>query len=471
MEMATEVFNKEIIGISGRVSACIRDKDFAKAKSIAKEISTLDQDSDKFIEETIQVSRLLTPHDPNYSSMLIENALKKEPNNPDLLYQLGMNHLRKKEHKEALDLQCKVLSLDAEHVPAQCGLAAIYTRQGEIEKAEQILKKAMSNTNQSEILESSVLLQFASLYASPKYLQTHGTAHLFEYTNKILFTPAYRNSIHALFAILYTSIFKNDPKAESQDERFENIFKCHTLLQKGISCFSTKDYGTAIKHLNEAAELIPATHPYPRNVPLFAQIYYRRASALLGDFDEVGHEVAQKRAKLLERALSDYTTSISHDNTFAPSWAGRGEILFEQENYEQALASFETALHHGYSQLAHAYHRLAYLCRKLKKNQKAIDYAQKVLEIDPNHNDAKMEMFASYVQEHPDPEKMPKEAVDLSEEIMKNDPGFQSYFEKNKNRKPDEIIEELNSFVDNNFRPKEDFKVYSSEKFEEDDVQ
>ena len=321
--------------IAARLHQCIKQKDVAEAQKVAKEVFDLDPRSDELVDQTVQVVKLLTPHDPSLCKELVQNALKTEETNTDLLYQLGMIHLKLLDFDKASALFDQVLSDSPDHSPALCGKAAVYTKLGQITDAEEVLDSALkvSKDDASTVIQGSVMIQYLSLYASPKYIAKHGDGKLLECCDQILFDPQYVSFIQTLYAVMYHLWIKKDPKRKHYEQRIISTMKCHKLLLAAIRSISNNGYDQAVKTLDIAVHEISKVREYPRVAPIFSQIHQKRASVRITRFNDAGEAAAEKRDTLLQSIYDEYTTAISYDSKNPQAWAGRAEILFEQDKY------------------------------------------------------------------------------------------------------------------------------------------
>lgn len=467
--------------IGQRVQKALDQRNLPEAEKIAKEVIQLDKQSDEYIDQTVQISKLLTPFKPNFIHDLLKKAIEIDKQNPDLEYQVGMVHIRKQELKEAETQMNKVLSMDPEHCPALCGLGTIYTRLKEPEKAEEILEKALkiAETNQSTILEGSVFLQFISLYSSPKYIEKYKTKKLDQLVDKLMFDVKYSQIHQSLYVVLYQGLYKKDPeKYVKKQQRIESILNCNLLFKSSLKLSSEKKFSQTIEILDQAISEISKIKGIPSCVPLFSQIFYRKAISLISNFSETGNVAAAGRKSLLNSVLKEYSTSISFDDSNALAWVGKGEILFELDEFNDSIDCFNNALKHGHQNFVHVYFRLAILYRKINELQKSIEYCQRVLQINPNHKEARLELFACQMQKDEETnnnnnaQQQPSyETIKISEEILQTDDSFKDFYEKNKHRDPQDMLEEMKSFVDNNFKPKTDDEEKVYEYREAEDVE
>lgn len=456
--------------LTSRIEDLVKERKFKEACDIAKEeLDSFDRSHPEYIDQTVQVSKVLTPFNPSLSRSLLRSGLEIDKHNPDLWYQIGMAYIREKNYEKAMEHLNQVFELDHEHCPAYCALSVIYLREGKFNESENVLQKAMKFAKNDSLLEGSVLVQYVSLYASPIYLKKNGTFKALEYADKILFETKYSKFMQTVLIILTHQMKKFVPEdLKWIESRCKAILQCRNLLEKSIRLSSDEEYKQASQCLVKAIELKSKISNIPNIAPLICQIHYRMAIVKNDLFVPTGEKAAEAMKGYLENLHNEFTTSLIYDNTFAPSWEGKGNVLLEQHNYKESLNAFEAAIHYGSQNLADIYFKLSRIYRKLNKEDEAIEYSKKALELKPQNKDIMLELFAGMAQKSGG--NPTDDLLNLSENIKQTNPEFRDYYEKNKHRDPHEMMEEFDAFVDNNIRMdrKSGFKVYTNAGDEED---
>ena len=457
--------------LAEKVEKKIKAEKIEEAEALAKQIYNIKRPSTEFTEQTVQISKSLTPFRPALAREFLTTAAEDEPENADIQYQVAMTYIREKMLEQAQMHLTRVFELDQTHCPALCAQAVIYTRQGEIEKAEEVLAEALrlSVKENATVLQGSVLLQYVSLYASPGYTQKYGAEKALAFADRILFDHAYTQFLQAVYVVLYVQLIKPMPEEFGHLEvRINAIIQIHTTLHKVLQVNPTdpQENRVALKTINKTLQNLPKTSPIPTVAPLLCQLYFRKAHAEVAVFDEKGEAAAAKIREHFKEVLGTYDQALSYQASFAPAWSAKGDLLVEQERFEEAAGAYQTALHHGGDRI-HACYKLSTVYRRLKNVDKAIDFANQVLQLDPNHQDAKLELFACMVQEqtNPNSSEPPKPSdtlIKLSEDIRATNPSFFDYYEKNKHRDHRDILDEFNAFVDQNIRPSPAGRAYSN---------
>lgn len=457
--------------LAEKVEKKIKAEKIEEAETLAKQIYSISRPSTEFTEQTVQISKSLTPFRPALAREFLSKAAEDEPQNPDIQYQIGMTYIREKNLEQAQMHLTRVFELDQTHCPALCAQAVVYTRQGEVEKAEEVLAEALrlSVKENATVLQGSVLLQYVSLYASPSYVKAHGAEKALAYADRILFDHAYTQFLQAVYVVLYVQLIKPFPEQfGSLEGRISDIIHMHTTLHKALQVNPTdpQENRVALKSISKTLQQLPKISPIPTVAPLLCQLYFRKAHAQEAAFDEQGESVATKIREHFQEVLGTYDQALAHQASFSPAWTAKGDVLMAQDRFQDAASAYQTALHHG-GERVHLCYKLSTVHRRLKNVEKAIEYANQVLQIDPNHQDAKLELFACMVQEQTEPDgsgapPSNEALLKLSEDIKATNPSFLDYYEKNKHRDQREMLEEFNAFVDQNIRPSHAGRAYSN---------
>ncbi len=155
-----------------------------------------------------------------------------------------------------------------------------------------------------------------------------------------------------------------DQYSEVIGEAFKNDKAGYKKLMKGLTLYKRKKYDKALKVLDEA----------------------RRDCLYSDDFTAVLFFKAYcfKEKKELDKAQECYSEILEHNNANAIVWEEYGEVLFDRDNYSEALEAYKKAVELA-PESSSANTRLGSCYIKLSQPEKALEYILKAMELDSDN--------------------------------------------------------------------------------------
>ena len=143
-----------ITGTTYAIAAKMNENEFEKKHAVSKSRMALENAlslNPNNLDNTINLalSYVDVPDETNPMKgvlMLIE-LNKENPNNPNVLFQLGRLSLQTNQLDKAVQRLTQVIEIDKNRTDAYCLLAEVYTKKGETAKAEEAQKNCLINKN------------------------------------------------------------------------------------------------------------------------------------------------------------------------------------------------------------------------------------------------------------------------------------------------------------------------------------
>ncbi len=147
------------------------------------------------------------------------------------------------------------------------------------------------------------------------------------------------------------------------------------LKNSGLEALKSLYYAKAVTAASEDEheDVIRLITNYLDIVDGDESVYYRRGRS---------YAILQKR----EQALDDFNKAISLNPNYPPAYIGKGNILSDNEKFEEALLEYDKALALESSSITLC--NVGILFFNQNKNEKALEYFNKAIEVDPTYMDS-----------------------------------------------------------------------------------
>lgn len=329
-------------------------------------------------DEYIKLGREeLNEGNPEGAIAHFEAAYALQPDNPEVLFYLGIAHSKAGQDDKAVEYYRQLLHFDAENADAWLNMANSYDRLGRYEQAEEAYATASNLDPEKE----EVFLEWGICY----YNQGRFEAALACTEQALIINPG---SVQALWEQSDTLVRmeKFDEAAPVLEELVHRLPGDWRALYNLARCYEMMDCYDKVRPIAE--EL---TRLRPENEDGYE---------LLGN--------ALVDTGKLEEALEQYSRALELCPTYWSVWANKGYVLLLLERFDEALPCYEQATSHVDDDAAYWYWNCqGAALHRLQRDDEALACYQRALELNPDYHLALSNMADVY---------MGRRAYDMAEE-------------------------------------------------------
>jgi tetratricopeptide (TPR) repeat protein len=316
----------------------------------------------------------------NYDQALkhFQAALKLKNNDPAVHFKIGRIFLQKEDLRNATAAFQNTLTLNPEQIEAYYELARIHQHQGHMEEAHQMLDKALAmNATHEDVLKLKVkLLELQGHYEQAiPFLQTlvDTTRNSQKYQAQIAdFLCKAGNEAAAIAE--YQRLASSDP---------EHQVKYHAKI--GQAYFEQGDYGSAIDYFKRVLQEQGTLH----DMETLMQVRNQMAAALCNR----GVELFEKNE--FQNAILSYQEALMYDDANADIHYNLGKALSRRNETMKAIQHFQRAIALSPNDVS-SYYEMAILQDEKGMIPDAIGSYEKVLELDPKNVNASFGLGTLY---------------------------------------------------------------------------
>lgn len=383
--------------------------------------------------------------DLNYAVELLDDIIKKDKKNPALQTMLGDAYFRLRNGSAAYTAYMKAVDADANYAPALFQLGKIFATQNNKDLFFEYYTKATNADpafapawyelyyQQYQTDKKKALDYFNKYYAttdvseSDQYQQVdmlYLTSHYNQAINKgksLLAGSAQNNRLNKLIGYSFKELKQPDSALKYMTRYFsssadtEYLAKDYQLMaelyekkgwQDSVSAWYIRtasvlrDSAAQAKYYKKLSDYFKSKKDYVAELPWAEKYYKLNARASNVDLFNWGYAAYMSgKYQDADSIFGLYTTRYP-DQVHGPYWQARSAIAIDSAmtqglavpHYEAVIAIAEkdtsNALHRRYLKEAYGY-LAAYVANEKKDYPTAIDYFEKLLEYDPNNEDAK----------------------------------------------------------------------------------
>ncbi len=311
-------------------------------------------------------------------------------------------------YQEALEETQQLVEEDPNYAGAVFLLGRIHFALGNLEKANQYIKKAieLDNTNPQFREVSKEMSSYASKISEAGKLMNSGK---YEEAIKLYqelinenpnYSPAYFNLGRAYIQIdqvaegaryLKKSIDMN-PEETKWQEAYQNFVR--QMLYQGNQYMSRRNYDQARKKFKQAL-MLDSTEVYGYYLSALTYLYERNYDQALKYIDKtIQHNPKYQKAYLVkgkihlrqnqnQKALEAFNQAVEIDPDYTDAWSNIGYVHYNNKDYDEAIPAYKKVIKLEPDNKV-AFSNLGAIYFKKKAFEKAIEHLNRAVELKPD---------------------------------------------------------------------------------------
>lgn len=380
---------------------------------------------------------------------MLYKALAIEPDNCEILYQLGELYYLLHNYPRALQYTEQILATNDKHLQALDLLKRIYIRQNELIQAKEVAEKIYDLSTNDENLLAIISLcgKLNLLEELPKYQAS------IETNDKSLYECAlayYRNNMpdkakemiekslslnpdNEDCKVLLGKIFFDANELKKSKEIFDTFGKTtqnpEVLNYQGLFALEDLNFVDAIKNFSKASNIDSKNPIYLYNLANAyflngwkeeAETAYKKAICIAPNNLDYRYSLAYLyyKYKDFDKAKKEIDFILETDNKHYSARVLKALLQYENKNYLEAERLLLSNIQDGHSD-NFTLSSLAKIELELNKYEQAEKYAKSILEKDTQNLTYKCDLGDIYIRE-----KKYNQALDLAKEILSENENF-----------------------------------------------
>jgi predicted O-linked N-acetylglucosamine transferase (SPINDLY family) len=288
----------------------------------------------------------------------IKKSLQFFPNNPDAYHIIGMSYQSQGMLSEAIEYYQKTIQQRPDYAEA-------YNNLGNVLKERRRIEEAIENYRKAVQLKPDLAVAYYNLGVIHQEKQEYDEA--ISYFRKALEFDASNLNIQRMLAVVLQKKAERDNAPESYQEAERRLREI--IITNPHDYSSYNDLGNVLKDMGKITEAMACYRKAFELNPNFVDAYFNAGDALfeLGQVDE---------------AINNYQKVIKLNPNFSDAYNNLGILLVEKNRISEALQCFETALQQDQNSVK-ALSNLGNILSDYGQVEEAERYYRRALSIEP----------------------------------------------------------------------------------------